>query len=151
LGVYGGLGAAQTIALLILSILIAITTLNASKRMHKNMLVSVLHCPMSFYDTTPLGRIVNRFAKDVDICDNTLPMNIQQWLNTAFSFLGTIVLIVVIIPIFCAVIVPIGIIFILVQKVFVDTSRQLKRLESISRSPIYSHFGETIAGMYTSR
>ena len=85
LGVYGGLGAAQTLSMLILSIVVAICTLNASKKMHKNMLSSVLHCPMSFFDTTPLGRIVNRFAKDIDVCDNTLPMNIQQMLSTIFS------------------------------------------------------------------
>lgn len=137
--------------MLILSIVIAICTLNASKKMHKNMLESVLHCPMAFFDTTPLGRIVNRFAKDVDVCDNTLPMNIQQMLSTLFQFLGTIILIVIVIPIFATVILPISILFVLVQRIYIATSRQLKRLESISRSPIYSHFGETVAGASTIR
>ncbi len=106
---------------------------------------------MAFFDTTPLGRIVNRFAKDVDICDYTLPMSVNNFLNFGFQFLGAVVLILIVIPIFVVVIVPVTIVFLFVQKVFVDTARQLKRLESISRSPIYSHFGETVAGSSTIR
>ncbi len=106
---------------------------------------------MAFFDTTPLGRIVNRFAKDVDICDYTLPTSVNNFLNFGFQFIGAVVLILIVIPIFVVVIVPVTIIFLFVQKVFVDTARQLKRLESISRSPIYSHFGETVAGSSTIR
>jgi ABC-type multidrug transport system fused ATPase/permease subunit len=78
---------------------------------------------MAFFDTTPLGRIVNRFAKDVDVCDNTLPMNLRQWLNTCANFFGTIILIIVIVPFFAAVIVPVAVLFIVVQKIYVNTSR----------------------------
>jgi len=52
------------------------------------MILQVMQSPMSFFDTTPLGRIVNRFAKDVDVCDNTLPNNIRQWLTMIAQFLG---------------------------------------------------------------
>ena len=48
-------------------------TLSASRSLHADMLRQMLHCPMSFYDTTPIGRIVNRFSKDIDIVDNALP------------------------------------------------------------------------------
>jgi ATP-binding cassette subfamily C (CFTR/MRP) protein 1 len=149
LGVYGGLGAASGLAMLVLAIIIAVITLNGSLIMHQDMLKRILHCPMSFFDTTPLGRIVNRFAKDVDVCDNTLPAIIQNWLNILFQALATMVLIVTPIPYFLAVLVPIGVIFLIVQKIFIAASRQLKRLESISRSPIYSHFGETLQGAST--
>ncbi len=151
LGIYGGLGLSQAITTMVLSVTIAITTLNASKLMHKSMLDRVLKGPMAFFDTTPLGRIVNRFAKDCDVCDNTLPMNLRQWLNTFANFIGTIILIMTVVPIFGAVIVPVAFIFFFVQKVYVNTSRQLKRLESVSRSPIYSHFGETLNGASTIR
>ena len=151
LGVYGGLGLIQAVVVMGYTAILALTTLNASKQLHKKMLIRVLQSPMSFFDTTPLGRIVNRFAKDVDVCDQTLPQNIRSWLSQFAQFISTIVLIMTVIPIFIVVIIPIAIVFFFVQKFYVNTSRQLKRLESVSRSPIYSHFGETITGATTIR
>ena len=87
----------------------------------------------------------------MDVCDNTLPVNLRQWLSTFANFIGTIILIIAIVPWFAAVILPVGVIFFMVQKIYVSTSRQLKRLESVSRSPIYSHFGETLNGASTIR
>ena len=98
-----------------------------------------------------IGRIVNRFAKDVDVCDNTLPQNIRQWMSCLANFMGTVITIIVYLPIFTVVIVPASIVFFFVQTVYVSTSRQVKRLESISRSPIYSHFSETLTGTTTIR
>ena len=95
--------------------------------------------------------VLFRFAKDVDVCDNALPQYLRQWLSQLSNFFGTIILIITVIPWFTLVILPIGILFFLVQKVYVSTSRQLKRLESVSRSPIYSHFGETLNGASTIR
>ena len=151
LGVYGGLGLAQSIVVMSYTAILAITTLNASKVLHKKMLIRVLQSPMSFFDTTPLGRIVNRFAKDVDVCDNTLPQNLRSWLSQFATFIATIITIMTVIPTFIAVIVPVAIVFFFVQSFYVNTSRQLKRLESVSRSPIYSHFGESITGSSTIR
>ena len=94
---------------------------------------------------------MNRFAKDVDVCDNTLPQNIRQWMSCLANFLGTVITIIVYLPIFTVVIVPASIVFFYVQTIYVSTSRQVKRLESISRSPIYSHFSETLTGTSTIR
>ena len=151
LGVYGGLGLAQSVTVMTYSAILAITTLNASKLLHKKMLIRVMQSPMSFFDTTPLGRIVNRFAKDVDVCDQTLPQSLRGLLSQLANFIATIITIMTVIPIFIAVIVPISVLFFLVQTFYVNTSRQLKRLESVSRSPVYSHFGETITGASTIR
>ena len=104
---------------------------------------------MSYFNTTPLGRIINRFSKDVDVCDNILPGVIQNWLNILFQALATVILIVTPIPYFILVLLPFGVLFYVVQRIFIAASRQLKRLESISRSPIYSHFGETVQGAST--
>ena len=151
LGVYGGLGIAQSIVVMSYTAILAITTLNASKVLHKKMLIRVLQSPMSFFDTTPLGRIVNRFAKDVDVCDQTLPQNLRSWLSQFANFIATIITIMTVIPIFIVVIIPVAVVFFFVQSFYVNTSRQLKRLESVSRSPIYSHFGESITGASTIR
>ena len=101
---------------------------------------------MAFFDTTPLGRIVNRFSKDIDTVDSGLPMNIRMWLNCMFSVVATIVVICVSTPVFGTVIPPLGLLYFFVQRFYIATSRQLKRIESVTRSPIYSHFQESVTG-----
>ena len=151
LGVYGAIGGAQAISILLLMGIFGFISLNGSKVLHKNMLMRVMMSPMSFFDTTPIGRIVNRFAKDVDVCDSMLPQNMRAWLSTFSNFVGTMVSIITILPFIIFLFIPASIIFVAIQKLYVNTSRQLKRLESVSRSPIYSHFGETITGAPTIR
>ena len=92
-----------------------------------------------------------RFAKDVDSIDRQIPMVFSALLRLLFSVIGTIGAIVYATPIFIAVIVPLALIYFFVQRIYVETSRQLKRLESNSRSPIYSLFGETLSGVSTIR
>ena len=94
---------------------------------------------------------INRFAKDVDVCDNKLGQTLRIWTSTLANFLGTIILLISVLPWFALVIIPMAVLFFFIQKIYVNTSRQLKRLESISRSPIYSHFGETLNGVGTIR
>ena len=86
---------------------------------------------MSFFYTTPLGRILNRFSEDIDIVDNQIPMNNRTLANTTLNVLGTLVAIVFAIPIFLAAIVPIGLAYVFLQKFYVCTARQVKRMESV--------------------
>uniref|UniRef100_A0A1L8E4B5 ABC-type glutathione-S-conjugate transporter n=2 Tax=Nyssomyia neivai TaxID=330878 RepID=A0A1L8E4B5_9DIPT len=151
LGVYGALGGGQAITLFISTITLAIGCLNAAKLLHHKLLGHTLRLPMAFFDTTPLGRIMNRFSKDVDIADNILPMSIRSWILMAFGVLFIFVVISITTPIFMSVIIPIGIFYYFIQTFYVATSRQLKRIESVTRSPIYSHFGESLTGQSTIR
>nr|CAD7427425.1 unnamed protein product [Timema monikensis] len=93
----------------------------AAKVLHEALLKGVLRTPLWFFDTTPVGRILGRFSKDVDVLDTSLPQQISDW-------------------VYC-----------LYERFYVATSRQLKRLESISKSPIFSHFGESVTGAPTIR
>ena len=151
LGGYIALGVSQSLSSVTIAIIMSLATLKGSSRMHNKMLERVLKSPMSFFDTTPLGRIVNRFAKDVDVCDNTLPASVRQLITLVYDLSGILILIMIIIPLVALVILPFSVVFYLIQKFYVTTSRQLKRLESNSRSPIYSHFGETLTGSSTIR
>ncbi|XP_008197328.2 multidrug resistance-associated protein 1 isoform X6 [Tribolium castaneum] len=152
LGIYGALGIGQAVATLLSALSLYIGAVNGAQLLHHLLLSNILRVPCTtFFDVTPVGRILNRFSKDVDTLDNILPMTLRGWITCFFSVLGTLVVISVSTPIFIAVIVPIGILYYFIQRFYVATSRQLKRLESVSRSPIYSHFGETITGVQAIR
>ncbi|XP_022900245.2 multidrug resistance-associated protein 1 isoform X2 [Onthophagus taurus] len=147
LGVYGALGIGQAFAMCVSSLALFLGTVEGARNMHNYILRNVMRAPCpSFFDVTPLGRVLNRFSKDIEILDNELPMTWRGWTTCLFSVIATLFVISFTTPWFVAVIVPIGGIYYFVQRFYVATSRQLKRLESVSRSPIYSHFGETVTG-----
>ncbi|CAG2112465.1 unnamed protein product, partial [Medioppia subpectinata] len=151
LGIYALFGVMQVCVVCMGWTSIITGTLCASKNLHERLLRATLHAPMSFFDTTPLGRVLNRFSKDIDIMDSSMQMTMRVLVNTSFQVLSTIVIISIQTPIFLAVFFPVMIVYYFIQKFYVVTSRQLKRLESITRSPIYSHFGETVNGVSTIR
>ncbi|XP_044034328.1 ATP-binding cassette sub-family C member 3 isoform X2 [Siniperca chuatsi] len=145
-GVYAALGIAQGILVMMSSFTLAMGNIGAAKKLHYNLLANKLHTPQSFFDTTPIGRIINRFSKDIYVIDEALPATVLMFLGTFFVSLSTMIVIISSTPIFAIVIAPLAFIYVFVQRFYVATSRQLKRLESVSRSPIYSHFSETVTG-----
>ncbi|XP_043188281.1 multidrug resistance-associated protein 1-like isoform X3 [Amphibalanus amphitrite] len=151
LGVYGALGFGQAVFSVLAAFSLYTCLLIGAQIMHSDLMHNVIRLPMSFFDTTPLGRTINRFSKDVDVLDNTMPMVIRGFIMTFVVVLGTFFAIIYATPIFLAVVIPLLGVYYFMQLVYVSTSRQLKRLESVSRSPIYSHFSETITGSMTIR
>ncbi|KFZ64379.1 Canalicular multispecific organic anion transporter 2, partial [Antrostomus carolinensis] len=146
IGVYAALGLLQGLTVLICSFTLAMGGINAARTLHAALLENKFHTPQSFYDTTPTGRIINRFSKDIYVIDEVIPPTILMFLGTFFTSLSTMIVIIASTPLFAVVIVPLAILYFFVQRFYVATSRQLKRLESVSRSPIYSHFSETVSG-----
>ena len=151
LGGYGAFGVAQVFTVVAAALLLYTSTLGGAKKLHNKMLENVLKSPMSFFDTTPQGRILNRFGKDVDVLDTTMPMILRGWITCLLAVIATFGLISYTTPIFLLPLIVISICYLFVQRIYVATSRELKRLESVSRSPIYSHFGETVNGVQTIR
>uniref|UniRef100_A0A674BGX9 Canalicular multispecific organic anion transporter 2-like n=1 Tax=Salmo trutta TaxID=8032 RepID=A0A674BGX9_SALTR len=145
-GVYAALGMAQGLLVMVSSFTLAMGNIGAARKLHYALLDNKFHTPQSFFDTTPIGRVINRFSKDIYVIDEALPSTVLMFLGTFFSSLSTMIVIVTSTPIFAVVIAPLAFIYIFVQRFYVATSRQLKRLESVSRSPIYSHFSETVTG-----
>ncbi|XP_072415092.1 ATP-binding cassette sub-family C member 3 isoform X2 [Chiloscyllium punctatum] len=145
-GVYAALGFTQGILVLISSFTLALGGLAAARQLHTQLLDNKLHTPQAFFDTTPIGRIINRFGKDINVIDEVIPLTFQMFLATFFVSLSTMIVVVASTPWFTLLIVPLAFVYFFVQRFYVATSRQLKRLESVSRSPIYSHFSETITG-----
>ena len=101
---------------------------------------------MSFFDTNPLGRIVNRFSSDVDVMDTMIPSQLADFIWCFLEVVATFAIISSAIPMFLTAIVPILLVFLLVQRIYIVTSRQLKRIYSVTKSPIFSHFSETVNG-----
>ncbi|XP_074079822.1 ATP-binding cassette sub-family C member 3 isoform X2 [Macrotis lagotis] len=146
LGVYATLGLLQGLLVMISAFTLAIGGIQAARLLHSKLLANKMHSPQSFYDTTPAGRILNRFSKDIYVIDEVIPPTILMLLGTFFNSTSTLVVIISSTPLFAVVILPLAGLYIFVQRFYVATSRQLKRLESVSRSPIYSHFSETVTG-----
>eukprot|EP00173_Palmaria_palmata_P005031 Plantae.Rhodophyta-Palmaria_palmata.ctg808.p1 GENE.Plantae.Rhodophyta-Palmaria_palmata.ctg808~~Plantae.Rhodophyta-Palmaria_palmata.ctg808.p1 ORF type:complete len:559 (+),score=116.80 Plantae.Rhodophyta-Palmaria_palmata.ctg808:177-1679(+) len=106
---------------------------------------------MSFFDQTPIGRIISRFSRDVNAVDQLLPQAFSQLLSTCLNLLAAYIYIAVIIPIFLSVGVPVTFLYYALQRFYNRTSIELKRLDSISKSPIYAGFSETLGGLATIR
>ncbi|KAK3771211.1 hypothetical protein RRG08_053354 [Elysia crispata] len=151
LGIFGLFGIIQIIFLVIHNIIYWIRMVVAAKRLHAGMLASIFRSPMSFFDTTPLGRVMNRFSRDIEVVDNTLPLIVRDYMTTVFSCLVVLVVISISSPLFLSLVIPILIIYLFIQNFYIPTSRQLKRIESVTRSPVYTHFSETISGGPTIR
>ncbi|KAI9235213.1 MAG: P-loop containing nucleoside triphosphate hydrolase protein [Podila humilis] len=152
LGVY----AAITLAFMMMNYLVTYVLMvwagvRATARLHDELLDSILRLPMSFFDTTPLGRIVNRFSTDIFATDNSVPWGFMACLMSGFSVLGTVIVLAATTPVFLAMVPPLIVCFVLVQLYYIRSSRSLKRLDSTSRSPVYQHFTETLVGVSTIR
>uniref|UniRef100_A0A669B6R3 ATP-binding cassette, sub-family C (CFTR/MRP), member 2 n=1 Tax=Oreochromis niloticus TaxID=8128 RepID=A0A669B6R3_ORENI len=146
-GVFGALGVAQGLFVFLGTLLLANASINASRILYSRLLNNILRVPMVFFDTTPIGRVINRFAKDIFTIDEAIPASLRSCLLCLMSVLGTVFVICLVTPFFAIVIIPLALIYFFVQRFYIATSRQLRRLDSVSRSPIYSHFGETVSGL----
>ncbi|XP_039927054.1 ATP-binding cassette sub-family C member 2 [Hirundo rustica] len=147
IGIFGVLGIAQALFLLFATLLSARGTVRASRVMHQQLLSNILRAPMSFFDTTPTGRIINRFARDIFTIDETIPMSLRTWISCFMGIISTLIVICLATPFFAVVVIPLSIFYSFVLRFYISTSRQLRRLDSVTRSPIYSHFGETVSGL----
>ncbi|KAK0238750.1 P-loop containing nucleoside triphosphate hydrolase protein [Armillaria nabsnona] len=126
-------------------------SLRSAKRLHDAMLESLMHAPLSFFELTPTGRILNLFSRDTYVVDQILARAIQNLCRT----LAVCVFIVLVIgssfPLFLLSVIPLGYFYLQVMKYYLATSRELKRLDAVSRSPIFAWFSESLAGLSTIR
>ncbi len=125
--------------------------IKASKKLHNLMLSSVLSAKIEFFDTNPVGRILNRFSADVGICDETLPLTIYDFAVGLFLVVGSIATAIISLPFTLIALLPLIIYFIKLRNMFVKTTRELKRIEGMARSPVFAMMSESLKGVRTIR
>ncbi|XP_056891799.1 ATP-binding cassette sub-family C member 10 [Takifugu flavidus] len=151
LTVYSSIAAANTVFTAIRAFLFAYGTICAAKIIHNRLLDRVLQATVTFFDTTPMGRILNRFSSDLYSVDDSLPFILNILLATVFNLLGMLVVMSYGLPWVLLALPPLAIFYYRTQDFYRQTSRELKRLCSLTLSPIYSHFSETLSGLGTIR
>lgn len=109
---------ASALIVLIAAFVLAEGTLRGAMRLHEDLLRHSLRAPMSFFDSTPVGRILNRFSKDIDVIDTTIPASLDFFVKCALAVLGTLFVISFSTPLFLVAVVPMAIIYYLIQVVF---------------------------------
>ncbi|KAM6461779.1 ATP-binding cassette sub-family C member 10 isoform 2-T3 [Liasis olivaceus] len=151
LTVYGCIAGVNSVFTILRAFLFACGTIHAATVIHNRLLRRVMKATMTFFDTTPTGRILNRFSSDLYCVDDSLPFILNIFLANIFGLLGMLVMITYGLPWIGLVLLPLVAIYYSIQRYYRRTSRELKRLYSVTLSPIYTHFSETLTGLSTIR
>lgn len=147
LGIYGSLVIGALLLSTIISFLFFYTILRASEKLHDKMVTAVIKAPVIFFDTNPAGRILNRFSKDIGCMDDTLPPKFLLAVQMILFSLGATLLSAATNFWLVIGITPLMLLFVYFGRYYLKTSRELKRLEAIKCSPVYSHISDTSTGL----
>ena len=151
LTIYACLISASVIFAIIRAYGFFLVSLRCSERLHDKMVLAILQAPVLFFDSNPVGRILNRFSKDVGCLDELLPKTFLVSIQQVLLVFASIIVPTVTNPWLLFPVVPLIVVVLYISKYYLKTSRELKRLESICRSPVFSHFSETLNGLDTIR
>ncbi|NXW19547.1 MRP7 protein, partial [Circaetus pectoralis] len=149
--VYGSIAGANSLFTILRAFLFAYGTIHAATVIHNRLLQRALKATVTFFDTTPTGRILNRFSSDLYCVDDSLPFILNIFLANMYGLLGMLVIITYGLPWIGLVLLPLAALYFSIQRYYRRTSRELKRLYSVTLSPVYTHFSETLLGLSSIR
>lgn len=121
----------------------------SAKLLNVKAVAKILHVPMSFMDTNPLGRVLNRFTKDTDSLDNALGEQLKLFIFPLATIIGVIILCIIYLPWFAIAVPFLVCAFMFFASLYSASTREIKRLEAVQRSVVYNNFNETLNGMST--
>ncbi|KAL8828283.1 MAG: hypothetical protein Q9191_002678 [Dirinaria sp. TL-2023a] len=151
IGAYAALGAIQAFLMFAFSVCLTTLGTRSSRVLLQQAMTRVLRAPMSFYDTTPLGRITNRFAKDVDTMDNNLTDAMRMYFFTLAMITSVFILIIVYFHYFAIALGPLFLMFLFSSSYYRTSAREMKRHEAVLRSGVFARFGEGVSGLASIR
>ncbi|MFP5519258.1 MAG: ABC transporter transmembrane domain-containing protein [Bdellovibrionia bacterium] len=151
LNVYAVLGVAVLLSNISSHLLWLRRGISAGVEMHNQMLKGVMNAPIRFFDSTPVGRILQRFSRDQESVDFNLQFSFESAFYCLFQILVALVFIAVLLPGLILLIIPVGALYYRIQKDYRAPAREVKRLDSIKRSPRFAHFKETLQGLVVIR
>lgn len=146
IGIYAALGAGSAIFMFAFSTYMTTAGTNSSRTMLHRAMTRVLRAPMSFFDTTPLGRITNRFSRDVQVMDSELCDAMRMYALTITTIFSVMILIIVFYYYFVVAVAVLFILFLVASNYYRASARELKRHEALLRSAVYARFTESITG-----
>lgn len=149
--IYAGIGTLYSMVATFRILLTYLAGIRASNRIFKQVLTNVLSAKLRFFDKTPLGRIMNRFSKDIESVDQELTPMAEAVFACFITCLSVLGLITFITPGFLIFAFMVAFLYFLVGSYYITLSRELKRYESITKSPIHQHFSESLVGVATIR
>ncbi|KAH9634095.1 hypothetical protein HF086_001297 [Spodoptera exigua] len=145
----------MVIALVVVSLLRSFMffsmAMRASTRLHNNMFSAITRAPMRFFHVNPSGRILNRFSKDMGAVDEVLPSALLDVLQIGLSLIGIVVVVAIVNYWLLVPTVAIGFVFYGLRIFYLSSSRSIKRLEGVTRSPVFSHLNASLQGITTIR
>jgi ABC-type multidrug transport system fused ATPase/permease subunit len=147
IGIYGALGVTVLVGSLLNHLFWLSRGIRAGKNMHDKMLHSVLKSPVRFFDSTPVGRILQRFSRDVESVDVYLQWSFDSAIHCALQVLVSLFLIVGVLPWMLVIVGPVMLLYYFLQRDYRRPAREVKRFDSVARSPRYAHFKETLQGL----
>ncbi|KAI9305402.1 hypothetical protein BJ944DRAFT_239688 [Cunninghamella echinulata] len=150
-GVYFAISVATIVLMALRLIFTFIGSIRALRSYHQKLLDSILDATVRFFDTTPLGRIVNRFSSDMETLDQSIIVELLLLLYSMIICIFIVLLVATMTPLFIIFAAVLAIIFWFIGRYYIRTSRDLKRLKSVSKTPIYAQLSETIHGITTIR
>ncbi|XP_052455081.1 ATP-binding cassette sub-family C member 4 [Carassius gibelio] len=151
LGIYAGLTGATIIFGFMRSLFMFNALVSSAETLHNRMFNSILRTPVRFFDINPIGRILNRFSKDIGHLDSLLPWTFVDFIQVFLQIIGVIAVASSVIPWILIPVLPLLISFLFLRRYFLQTSRDVKRLESTTRSPVFSHLSSSLQGLCTIR
>ena len=149
--IYGAIGLGVILLSLGWHLFVQFRAIAGGRTMHDDALRATLHTRVRFFDTTPVGRVLNRFSRDVDSIERELVWSFDQCLRASMHALVSLITMTFVLPVLCLTVIPMAWGYLKLQKKYRTISREAQRLTSITRSPRFAHFKESLAGLESIR